>query len=135
MQIEKLISYAFLCFILLVACLNIMGSLSMLIIEKKDDIQTISALGASSWQTRRIFILEGLFIIMGGALIGMLLGLLLCICQEQFGFIRMGQSEGSFIVDAYPVIVDLTDLALIFATVLALGSLSVLWATRNYSTR
>lgn len=135
MQIEKLISYAFLCFILLVACLNIMGSLSMLIIEKKDDIQTISALGASSWQTRRIFILEGLFIIMGGALIGMLIGLLLCICQEQFGFIRMGQSEGSFIVDAYPVIVDLTDLALIFATVLALGSLSVLWATRNYSTR
>ena len=135
MQIEKLISYAFLCFILFVACLNIMGSLSMLIIEKKDNIRTISALGASTLQIRKIFIFEGLQIILGGAFIGLLIGLCLCLIQEHFGLIRMGQSEGSFIVDAYPVIVNYTDLLYIILTVIALGFFSVLWATRNLKTQ
>ena len=131
MQIEKLISYAFLCFIMLVACLNIMGSLSMLMIEKREDAQTLSALGSTQRQIRRIFALEGLMIIFGGAMAGMLLGLVLCLLQQEFGFIRMGQSEGSFIIDAYPVVVRPGDLMLVLLTVVLLGFLSVMWATKR----
>lgn len=131
MQIEKLISYAFLCFIMLVACLNIMGSLSMLMIEKREDAKTLSALGSTQRQIRRIFALEGLMIIFGGAMAGMLLGLILCLLQQEFGFIRMGQSEGSFIIDAYPVIVRPGDLMLVLLTVVLLGFLSVMWATKR----
>ncbi len=131
MQIEKLISYAFLCFIMLVACLNIMGSLSMLMIEKREDAQTLSALGSTQRQIRRIFALEGLMIIFGGAMTGMLLGLILCLLQQEFGFIRMGQSEGSFIIDAYPVVVRASDLMLVLLTVILLGFLSVMWATKR----
>ena len=131
MQIEKLISYAFLCFIMLVACLNIMGSLSMLMIEKREDAKTLSALGSTQRQIRRIFALEGLMIIFGGAMAGMLLGLILCLLQQEFGFIRMGQSEGSFIIDAYPVVVRPGDLMLVMLTVLLLGFLSVMWATKR----
>lgn len=131
MQIEKLISYAFLCFIMLVACLNIMGSLSMLMIEKREDAKTLSALGSTQRQIRRIFALEGLMIIFGGAMAGMLLGLVLCLLQQEFGFIRMGQSEGSFIIDAYPVVVRPGDLMLVLLTVVLLGFLSVMWATKR----
>lgn len=131
MQIEKLISYAFLCFIMLVACLNIMGSLSMLMIEKREDAKTLSALGSTQRQIRRIFALEGLMIIFGGAMTGMLLGLILCLLQQEFGFIRMGQSEGSFIIDAYPVVVRPGDLMLVMLTVVLLGFLSVMWATKR----
>lgn len=131
MQIEKLISYAFLCFIMLVACLNIMGSLSMLMIEKREDAKTLAALGSTQRQIRRIFALEGLMIIFGGAMTGMLLGLILCLLQQEFGFIRMGQSEGSFIIDAYPVVVRPGDLMLVLLTVVLLGFLSVMWATKR----
>lgn len=131
MQIEKLISYAFLCFILLVACLNIIGSLSMLMIEKREDVSTLSALGSTEGQIRRIFMFEGMLIVAGGAFVGMLLGLALCLVQQHFGFIRMGQSEGSFIIDAYPVVVEWPDLFLILLTVLLLGSISIMWATRG----
>ena len=131
MQVEKLISYAFLCFILLVACLNIIGSLNMLIIEKRDNIKTLIALGSTSSQIRRIFMSEGLMIIFGGAITGMILGVVLCLLQQHFGFISMGQSEGSFIIDAYPVVVHATDLIIILITVLLLGTTSVLFATRK----
>lgn len=131
MQIEKLISYAFLCFILLVACLNIIGSLSMLMIEKREDARTLSALGSTETQIRRIFAFEGMLIILGGAVIGILIAITLCLSQQHCGFIRMGQSEGSFIIDAYPVIVRLQDLFVILITVLTLGSVSVLWSTRK----
>jgi lipoprotein-releasing system permease protein len=131
MQVEKLISYAFLCFILLVACLNIIGSLNMLIIEKRDNIKTFVAMGATSGQIQRIFMSEGLMIIFGGAAIGLFVGLVLCLLQQHFGFISMGQSEGSFIIDAYPVVVHATDLITILATVLLLGTTCVLLATRK----
>lgn len=131
MKIEKLISYAFLCFILFVACLNIMGSLSMLMIEKREDAQILSALGATPLKVRRIFACEGLMIIFGGALAGMAVALVLCLMQQHFGFIRMGGSDGSFIIDAYPVVVEALDLLTILLTVLLLGFASVLWATRN----
>ncbi|MBQ5643453.1 MAG: ABC transporter permease [Bacteroidaceae bacterium] len=131
MKIEKLISFAFLCFILLVACLNIIGSLSMLMIEKQDDLVTLSALGATRKQIRRIFFSEGMMIIAGGALAGMLVAVALCMAQQTFGFIRLGQQEGSFITDAYPVILQYTDLLLILFTVLSIGGISVFMATRR----
>lgn len=131
MEIEKLLSYAFLCFILFVACLNIMGSLSMLMIEKKDDLRTLSAIGSTDMQIQRIFIYEGMMIIMGGALVGMLLAVGLCVAQQQFGLIRLGQSEGSFIVDVYPVVLEATDLLIILLTILFVGGVSVAWATRR----
>ena len=117
--------------ILLVACLNIIGSLSMLMIEKREDVSTLSALGSTEGQVRRIFMFEGMLIVAGGAFVGMFLGLALCLVQQHFGFIRMGQSEGSFIIDAYPVVVEWPDLFLILLTVLLLGSISIMWATRG----
>lgn len=129
MQIEKLISYAFLCFILFVACLNIMGSLSMLMIEKRADMQTLSALGSTRKQLRLVFIFEGMMVILGGAAAGMVIALVLCLLQQHYGFVRMGQSDGSFIIDAYPVIVEGADLLAVMAAVVAVGALSVVWIT------
>ena len=103
----------------------------MLMIEKREDARTLSALGSTETQIRRIFAFEGMLIILGGAVIGILIAITLCLSQQHFGFIRMGQSEGSFIIDAYPVIVRLQDLFVILITVLTLGSVSVLWSTRK----
>jgi ABC-type lipoprotein release transport system permease subunit len=100
-------------------------------IEKQDNIQTLSALGSTNTQIRRIFILEGMLIILGGAIIGLMIAIILCLAQQHFGFIRMGQSDGSFIIDAYPVIIQWTDILYILGTVLLLGILSVYWATRR----
>ena len=133
MRIEKLISYLFLTFILLVACFNIIGSLSMLMIEKKNDVQTLRSMGASDRQICRIFMFEGRMISLAGAVTGLLLGLLLCWLQQQYGFITMGQSEGSFIVEAYPVSVHPWDLALIFVTVILVGWAAVWYPVRYLS--
>ncbi|MBR3432506.1 MAG: FtsX-like permease family protein [Bacteroidaceae bacterium] len=133
MRIEKLISYLFLTFILLVACFNIIGSLSILMIEKKNDVQTLRSMGASDRQICRIFMFEGRMISLAGAVVGLLLGLLLCWLQQQYGFITMGQSEGSFIVEAYPVSVHPWDLALIFVTVILVGWAAVWYPVRYLS--
>jgi len=133
MRIEKLISYLFLTFILLVACFNIIGSLSMLMIEKKHDVQTLRSMGATDRQICHIFMFEGRMISLAGAVVGLLLGLLLCWLQQQYGFITMGESEGSFIVEAYPVSVHPWDLVLIFVTVLLVGWAAVWYPVRYLS--
>lgn len=133
MRIEKLISYLFLTFILLVACFNIIGSLSMLMIEKKHDVQTLRSMGATDRQICNIFMFEGRMISLAGAVVGLLLGLLLCWLQQQYGFITMGESEGSFIVEAYPVSVHPWDLVLIFITVLLVGWAAVWYPVRYLS--
>lgn len=125
MQIEKLFAYVFLTFILLVACFNIIGSLSMLIIDKKDDIQTLRNLGATDKQIKNIFILEGRMISLIGAVSGIAIGLLLCWLQQTFGLVRLGDSSGSFVVDAYPISVHPTDIIIIFLTVIAVGWIAV----------
>lgn len=133
MKVEKLIAYIFLTFILIIACFNIIGSLSMLIIEKRADVGTLRNLGASRSQITRIFLFEGRMISAIGAAIGIALGLLLCWLQQQYGFVRLGTSEGSFIVDAYPVSVHPMDIILIFVTVLAVGFVSVWYPVRYFS--
>ena len=135
MKVEKLIAYVFLTFILIIACFNIIGSLSMLIIDKKDDVVTLRNLGATERQITRIFLFEGRLISAVGAVLGIIIGLLLCWMQQQYGFVRLGSSEGSFVVDAYPVSVHPWDVVLIFITVLAVGFLSVWYPVRYFSKR
>lgn len=129
MEIEKLISYLFLTFILMIACFNVIGSLSMLIIDKRDDAATLRNLGADERQILRIFLFEGRMITFIGAVSGIVLGVLLCWLQQRFGLISLG-SSGSFIVDAYPVSVHWGDIVLIFVTVVAVGFLSVWYPVR-----
>lgn len=131
MQIEKLISYIFLTFILLVACFNIVGSLSMLIIDKKEDALTLRNLGANNNTISNIFMMEGRMISIFGAIVGITIGLTLCYIQQEFGLIRFGSSEGSFIVDAYPVSVHITDVLLVFATVIVVGFTAVWYPVRS----
>lgn len=137
MQVEKLISYLFLTFILLVACFNVIGSLSMLIIEKKNDVITLRALGANDRLISRIFLFEGCLISFLGALVGVVLGLTLCLVQQEFGILTLGSgsSAGAFVVDAYPVSVHWQDVLLILVTVLIIGFLSVMYPVKFFSRR
>lgn len=125
MQVEKLFAYVFLTFILLVACFNIVGSLSMLIIDKKDDVQTLRNIGATDRQIQKIFLFEGRMISMAGAVVGVVVGLLLCWLQQTFGLVRLGDSSGSYVVDAYPISVHPWDIVLIFVTVILVGWIAV----------
>jgi lipoprotein-releasing system permease protein len=134
MEIEKLISYLFLTFILMIACFNVIGSLSMLIIDKRDDVVTLRNLGASDKQIVHIFLFEGRMISLFGALAGVILGLLLCWLQQEYGLISLGDS-GSFVVDAYPVSVHASDVIIVFVTVLLVGFLSVWYPVRFLSKR
>ena len=135
MKIEKFIAYIFLTFILMVACFNIIGSISMLIIDKKDDVVTLRNLGASDRQITQIFLFEGRMISAIGAVIGILLGLLLCWIQQTFEVIKLGSQAGSFIVPAYPVSVHPWDVVLVFITVMAVGFLAVWYPVRYFCKR
>ena len=136
MKVEKLISYVFLSFILLIACFNVIGSLSMLIIDKRNDVVTLRNLGADDQLVSRVFLFEGYMITFFGALIGVGLGLILCFIQQEFGIIPLGSgdSAGAFVVDAYPVSVYAIDVILVLITVLVTGFLSVFFPVR-YLTR
>lgn len=137
MEVEKLISYAFLSFILLIACFNVIGSLSMLIIDKRADVVTLGNLGADDRLISKIFLLEGCMISFMGAIIGVALGLMLCFAQQEFGILSLGSgaSSGAFVVDAYPVSVHFSDVVLVLITVLVIGYLSVLLPVRYLSRR
>ncbi|MDO4310486.1 MAG: FtsX-like permease family protein [Prevotella sp.] len=135
MKVEKLIAYIFLTFILVVACFNIIGSLSMLMIDKKDDVVTLRNLGASDRTVTRIFLFEGRMISVMGAVAGIALGLLLCWLQQTYGLVGLGRSSGSFVVDAYPVSVHPADIVLIFVTVIAVGFMAVWYPVRYFAKR
>lgn len=135
MKVEKLMAYIFLTFILVIACFNIIGSLSMLMIDKRNDVVTLRNLGASDRQIIRIFLFEGRMISAIGAVIGIAIGLLLCLLQQQFGLIGLGSTEGSFVVDAYPVSVHPWDVVVVFFTVLAVGFLSVWYPVHYFAKR
>lgn len=109
-RIEKLLVAITLSFIILVASINIYFSLSMLVIEKKEDIRILYAMGATTGLVRRIFLTEGAIIALTGAFTGLVLGVLICLAQESYGFIRMGTV--SSIIDAYPVRLDVNDIVL-----------------------
>jgi lipoprotein-releasing system permease protein len=132
-SVEKFVSYLFLTFILVVACFNVIGSLSMLMLDKRDDIITLRRLGADSRLIGRIFLFEGAMISVCGALIGIVIGLALCYAQQRYGFITLGNG-GNFVVDAYPVSVRLMDVLVIIVTVIVVSFASV-WYPVRYLTR
>lgn len=133
MQLEKMLSYVFLTFILVVACFNIIGSLSMLILEKRDDMKTLFNLGATDRQIFRIFMCEGSLISIAGAVLGLIIGISLCLLQQEFGLIRFGNAEGMYIIDTYPVSVHLWDIVLTFFTVAIVGLVSVWYPVRHFT--
>lgn len=120
LHVEKLLTSLLLVFILLIASFNIIGSLSMLIIEKKADIQTLSHIGANKQMIRKIFIFEGWLISALGAVVGLLIGLIICIAQEHLGILKLG-SGTEYIISSYPVVVQTTDIFLVATVVLTLG--------------
>ena len=123
-KIEKFVSYLFLCFILMVACFNIISSVSMLILDKRDNVDTLRSLGATQNMAERIFIYEGNLIAFFGAITGLVLGVVLCLLQQEFGIIGLG-GDGQFVVDAYPVRVKLLDILLVFVSVILVNAVSV----------
>ncbi len=131
MNIEKMVTYLLLTFIALVACFNVIGAVSMLIIDKKNDVETLRALGMREQKIRSVFMTEGRMITIIGAIIGLVLGVTLCLIQQHFGWLRLNGAEGSFIVEAYPVSVYPADVAITFVTVILVGFLSV-WYPVNY---
>ena len=133
MKVEKLISYVFLTFILLIACFNIIGSLSMLIIDKKQDVITLRNLGASDSMIRGIFLFEGRMISVIGAVIGITLGVGLCLVQQYYKVVKFGSDEGTYIKDTYPVSVHATDIVLVLVTVIVIGFLAVWYPVRQMS--
>nr|WP_203558425.1 FtsX-like permease family protein [Bacteroides sp. 519] len=135
MEIEKYISYLFLILILVIASFNVIGSLSMLMLDKRENISTLRSLGASDKLITHIFLLEGWMISLFGAMAGIVVGVILCLLQQQFGFITLGQAGTSFLVDAYPISVRAGDILLVFVTVLLVGFVSVWYPVRYLSKR
>lgn len=133
MKTEKWAIFLILTFILVVASFNVIGSLTMLIIEKKKDIATLRSMGTSLSSLRRIFLFEGWMISLLGALSGLFAGTLICWTQQHFGVIKL-QGSDSFVIDAYPVSIELPDLAWVFLTVLLIGYLAS-WYPVRYITR
>lgn len=131
MKIEKLISYIFLTFIAMIACFNIIGSISMLVIDKKADAITLRNLGATDTQITDVFMIEGRLISLAGAVIGIAIGLVLCLLQQELELIRFGSHEGAYIINAYPVSVHAIDVIVIFVTVVLVGFISVWYPVRT----
>ncbi|MDR3267209.1 MAG: zinc ABC transporter substrate-binding protein [Tannerella sp.] len=126
-QMEKWITYLMLCFLLILALFNLVGSISILMIEKKDDIGKLQSMGANNRFTNNIFLFEGWMITIIGAIIGVIVGLALCLLQKYFGVVKLGQTAGTFIIDAYPVKVEILDIVIIFITVIFIGFLAALY--------
>ena len=128
MKIEKWITFLILCFILLIASFNVIGSLSMLIIEKKQDIETLTSIGANNLTIKYIFLFEGWLIAIVGSLSGIILGSILCVAQEKIGFLKLGSG---YVVDSYPVVTNVADVFLVFITVLLMGFVAAWYPSRN----
>ena len=131
MQVEKWMTFLILTFILAIALFNVVGSLSMLMIEKQEDVKTLRNMGADDRLIRQIFLFEGWMIAGFGALIGIVIGVILCLLQQEFGFITLGQSAGAFVINAYPVRVTATDILTVFVTVIGIGFLAAWYPVRH----
>ena len=130
MHSEKWAVYVILTFILILATFNVVGSLSMLMIDKRKDTGILKSMGADNRLIQRIFLNEGLLISVAGGLIGLVLGIVLVLLQQRFGFVKFG-SGGNYIVDAYPVLLKLKDVLLIFATIVVVGGISSFLTVRR----
>ena len=133
MKSEKWAIFLILTFILIIASFNIIGSLTMLIIDKQEDISILQSLGADFNMVRKIFLFEGWLISIVGAVFGLILGLIICLAQQKFGIISLDTS-GNFIIDAYPVKVLVSDMFFVFGTVVCIGFVAA-WYPVRYITR
>ncbi|MBQ3594851.1 MAG: ABC transporter permease [Bacteroidales bacterium] len=124
MKAEKLAVYLILTFVLIMATFNVIGSLSMLIIDKRKDITLLKAMGADTNLVKKIFINEGLLISVVGGILGLIIGIIAVLIQQHFGIIRLGNGEGNYIIDAYPVALEMTDVVLVFVTITIIGSIA-----------
>jgi len=131
MQVEKWVTFLILAFILLIAVFNVVGSLSMLIVEKQEDIKSLQHMGASDQLISRIFLYEGWLITFIGIIVGIVTGLVLCLLQQYFGLLRLSDTPGAYIIDAYPVIVKVMDIVIVFSVVSLIGLLTVLYPVNN----
>jgi ABC-type lipoprotein release transport system permease subunit len=129
MQLEKLMAFLILSFILLIAAFNIIGTLSMLIFEKKESIFTFRSMGATKRMITRIFLFEGWMISLVGVAAGLVMGIVLVLIQQNYGLLKF-QGGGSFIVDAYPVALDWTDVIVVLVTVSTIGLLGAWYPVR-----
>lgn len=131
MQSEKAMVYLILGFILLIATFNIIGSISMLIVDKRFDMETLTAIGASKNLILRIFAMEGMMISLAGGLIGLMVGGLIVLLQQQFGIISLGDGGVGFVVDSYPVQIILSDFFIVLFMVLVMSAISVIYPLRQ----
>lgn len=130
MKAEKLAVYLILTFILIMATFNMIGALSMLIIDKRKDISLLKAMGAGTDLVKKVFINEGLLISVVGGIIGLLLGIAAVLVQQHFGIIRLGNG-GNYIIDAYPVALEMTDIVLVFLTITIIGSVASFFTAKK----
>jgi lipoprotein-releasing system permease protein/zinc transport system substrate-binding protein len=135
MQIEKWMTFLILCFVLMIAVFNIIGSLSMLILEKQSDVATLRSMGADNQLIARIFLFEGWMISAIGALSGIVLGLLLCYLQQKFGLLRLSGNMGAFVIESYPVKVIWSDLLIILGSVFSIGFFSAWYPVHSMKKR
>ena len=133
MRSEKWAVFLILTFILLIAAFNMIGSLSMLILDKKKDISVLWSLGADKKMIKRIFFTEGMLISVAGGLTGLVLGGIIAFLQQRFGLLKLGGGEGSYVVDAYPVVVHAMDFLYVLITVLVIGALAAWYPVRQIS--
>jgi ABC-type lipoprotein release transport system permease subunit len=131
MKSEKWAIVLILSFILFIATFNVIGSLSMLILDKKKDIAILQSMGASQPLIKRIFLFEGMMISFSGAVAGLLLGGIICRLQQIFGFIRLGSAGSTFVVSSYPVNMQLTDFIFVFLIVISIGFLAIWYPVHN----
>lgn len=132
-QGEKFITFLIITLILIIASFSIIGSLTMLIIDKQRDIEILKSLGATSTLTKRIFIFEGWLISIVGAVLGVTLGVVLCVIQEKFGIVQLPGTSDNFIVQAYPVKVIASDIIAVICTVLLVGFFTAYFPVRQIS--
>ena len=130
LHIEKLLTLLLLVFILLIASFNSIGSLSMLIIDKREDIRILSHLGADEPMIRRVFLFEGWLISSLGTLSGLIIGVLVCLGQQHFGWLKLGTGS-EYVISAYPVQVQATDILLVAVIVLVLGFITAYYPARK----
>jgi len=133
MKSEKWAIFLILTFILIIATFNVIGSLTMLILDKKKDIAVLHSMGATNHLIRRIFMMEGIMISIGGALVGLILGAAISWLQQTYGFIPLGSAGGTFVVDAYPVQIQLSDFIYVFLTVITIGFVAAWYPVRQIS--
>ena len=130
-SVEKWITFLMLVFVLVMASFNILSTMSMLIIEKEDNLRILRSLGATESLLRRIFLDEGLLIALLGGAIGLAVGVALCLAQQQFGLISLGGDHAQMSIDAYPCRLALSDLCIVIGVVGVIGLLSGFVSSRS----